>query len=639
MPKNLAPSTTSTTSSAVRRRSRHVLLLPGITLLLVALGFFVPKLTADPFLISFVPTVLITMLASMHVWLLLRVNLLSFASPPFMAVGGYVLALVATNVTSNAIVLIVACVVVPAMLAIPLGLVLLRLRGTYFALVTFVLAQVVVLIVVIAEGPLGGSSGLSGIPPATLGATQFAAGGDLVRFSVIVALVGMALAATVSIVWRRHFAAIEENEPLAASLGLQPWRYKTYAFVSAAGVAGLAGLILINQLGNAHPDSFGPLSAVNHVAASVIGGPSFLGPAVGALILAWLVHVFASQAQYSQLLLGAALILVTLFAKRGLTGLVVDAAKFLARAVSRPGPPDTGARAEPRSAEGDTTTQVPNTLTRRESVTTGEVVLSVDALAKRFGGVAAVDGVSLELRKGDILGVIGPNGAGKTTLINMISGAMVPSGGRVTLSGKALTGSSPQTMSRHGIARSYQQTSVFSGATVRENLRRAEAFSKRWVSDEELDELLRETGLDARLDDIAGDLPYGLQKLLGLLLPLATRPAVLLLDEPAAGLEVSERGRIDQLVEWAAERGSAVLLVEHDMDLVRRICPRLLVMDTGKELAHGTPEVVLTNPDVITAYLGVADDEELADIADLVEPSVLAEPEAGTHREEEIHRG
>ncbi|MCW2839995.1 MAG: hypothetical protein JWR55_1478 [Aeromicrobium sp.] len=638
MPKNSAPSTTSTKRSAVRRRGQHVLLVPGITLVLVALGFFVPKLTADPFLISFVPTVLITMLASMHVWLLLRVNLLSFASPPFMAVGGYVLALVAMNVTSNAIVLIVACLVVPAVLAIPLGLVLLRLRGTYFALVTFVLAQVVVLIVVIAEGPLGGSSGLSGIPPATLGATQFAAGGELVRFSVIVALVGMGLAATVSIVWRRHFAALEENEPLAASLGLQPWRYKTYAFISAAGVAGLAGLILINQLGNAHPDSFAPLSAVNHVAASVIGGPSFLGPALGALILAWLVHVFASQAQYSQLLLGVALILVTLFAKRGLTGLVVDAAKLLTRAISRPGSPDAEG-IEPRSAEGDTTTRVHTTLTRRESVTTGDVVLSVDALSKRFGGVAAVNGVSLELREGDILGVIGPNGAGKTTLINMISGAMVPSGGRVTLAGKTVTGSSPQMMSRHGIARSYQQTSVFSSATVRENLRRAQAFSKRWVTDEELDELLRETGLDARLDDIAGDLPYGLQKLLGLLLPLATRPAVLLLDEPAAGLEVSERGRIDQLVEWAAVRGSAVLLVEHDMDLVRRICPRLLVMDTGKELAHGTPEVVLTNPDVITAYLGVADDEELADIADLIEPSVLAEPAAGTHREEEIHRG
>ena len=640
-PAPTAPACNSSTSAAhslLRRVGQHVLLVPVVTLGLVFLAFFVPKLTADPFLVSFVPTVLITMLAAMHVWLLLRVNLLSFASPPFMAVGGYVLALVAMNVTSNALVLIAACLVVPALLAIPLGLVLLRLRGTYFALVTFVLAQVVVLVVVIAEGTLGGSSGLSGIPPATLGATQFAAGGDLVRFSVVVSLVGMALAAIVSVRFRRHFAALEENEPLASSLGLQPWRYKTYAFVSAAAVAGLAGLILINQLGNVHPDSFLPMSSTNHVAAAVIGGPSFLAPGIGALILSWLVHTFASQAQYSQMLLGAALIVVTLFAKRGVTGLAVDGAKLLARLTSRPDRSAKAEELEPRVAEGSTATQSGPVHQRRESVSTGDIVLSVDALAKRFGGVVAVGGVSLKLRQGDILGVIGPNGAGKTTLINMVSGAMVPTEGTVTLSGRTVTGSSPQAMSRHGIARSYQQTSVFSSATVRENLARAKTFSKRWVTDEELEDLLASTGLNARLDDIAGDMPYGLQKLLGLLLPLVTKPAVLLLDEPAAGLEVSERGRIDQLVEWAVERGSAVLLVEHDMDLVRRICPRLLVMDTGKMLAQGTPEEVLANPDVITAYLGVADDEGIPDLSELAE---AAAPGAavGAHRVEEIRRG
>jgi branched-chain amino acid transport system ATP-binding protein len=154
---------------------------------------------------------------------------------------------------------------------------------------------------------------------------------------------------------------------------------------------------------------------------------------------------------------------------------------------------------------------------------------------------------------------------------------------------------------------------VFSAATVRENLARAKSFSKRWVSEEELDELLRSTGLAARLDDHAGDMPYGLQKLLGLLLPLCTRPALLLLDEPAAGLEVSERVRVDELVDWVVERGTSVLLIEHDMDLVRRICPRLLVMDTGKTLAQGDPEEVLSNPDVITAYLGAEEDDDVSD--------------------------
>jgi ABC-type branched-subunit amino acid transport system ATPase component/ABC-type branched-subunit amino acid transport system permease subunit len=614
---------TTGTSGAARQplgRRLRVVAAPVATIVLVAAAWVTPKLTVDPFVLQFVPTVLVTLLAAMHVWLLLRVNLLSFASPPFMAVGGYVLALTAINLTSNAVVLIVMCLVVPALMALPLGLVLLRLRGTYFALVTFVLAQVVVLVIIIAEGPLGGSSGISGIPPATLGATSFAAAGDLVRFSVMVAVVGLAIAAVVSVVWRRHFAAIDENEPLAASLGLQPWRYKTLAFVAAAGVGGLAGLILINQLGNSHPDSFLPLSSVNHVAAAVIGGPSFLGPALGALLLSWLVHTFASQAQYSQLFLGVALILVTLFAKRGIAGLFADAAGLLRRSDSR----DTGEQCEGKTARGPEGGSAPIRERRRHEIPkAAPVVLSVDDLTKSFGGVAAVAGVSLQLRAGEILGVIGPNGAGKTTLINIVAGAMTPSSGSVTLAGKDVTGASPQRMSRQGLARSYQQTSVFARATVRENFARAKAFSKRWISDEELDGLLCSTGLDQRLDDRAGDLPYGQQKLLGLLLPLATRPDVLLLDEPAAGLELSARGHIDELVDWAVERGSAVLLVEHDMDLVRRICPHLLVMDTGKPLAEGTPHDVLSNPDVITAYLGVAadDEEDLAEIAELTERS------------------
>ncbi len=488
---------------------------------------------------------------------------------------------------------------------------LLRLRGTYFALVTFVLAQVVMLAVTIAK-PLGGSSGLSGIPAATLGGTDFAAAGDLVRFSVTVGVIGLVVAAVVSVVWRRHFAAIDENEPLAASLGLQPWLYKTLAFITAAGVAGLAGLILINQLGNSHPDSFQPFGAVNHVAAAVIGGVSFLGPVVGAVVLSWLVHEFASQAQYSQLLLGIALILVTLFARHGITGLVVDGVNLVRRG-AKGRTPETEASFD-EDEDGETTrfeAPAETSATRHRTVADdASEVLAVEALSKQFGGVAAVHEVSLNLREGEVLGVIGPNGAGKTTLINMISGAMPPTEGKVSLVGKNVTGWSSHRMSRQGIARSYQQTSVFSKATVRENLARAKSFSRRWVADDDLEELLSLTGLRGRLGDRAGDLPYGLQKLLGLLLPLATCPHVLLLDEPAAGLESSERGRVDALVDWAVEHGSAVLLVEHDMDLVRRICPRLVVMDTGKTLAEGETAEVLRDPAVITAYLGVQEDEE-----------------------------
>ncbi|HEV7964786.1 MAG TPA: ATP-binding cassette domain-containing protein [Actinoplanes sp.] len=601
------------------RHQVRLLAAPVLACVLVAASFAVPKLTADPFLLSFVPTIVVTLLATFHVWLLLRVNLLSFASPAFMAVGGYTLALAATHLTTNAVLLVALCFVVPAVLALPLGALLLRLRGTYFALVTFVLAQVVVLVVVIADGTLGGTSGISGIPPATLGAQSFGAGGPLLRFSAIVGLIGVAVAGVVTLRWRRHFAAIDENEPLAASLGLRPWAYKTASFVTAAGVAGLAGLVLVNQLGNAHPDSFSPFSAVNHVAAAVLGGVSILGPVIGAVVLSWLVHAFATQAEYSQLLLGATLILVVLYAKGGITGTVQRGVGMLAgrsgaaKTASRRAENVGAATRRPEATAASPTLDAPTPDAPSEPVPepSSEPILVVTDLSRRFGGVAAVNGISFRLKAGEVLGVIGPNGAGKTTLINMVSGHIASSGGRVELDGRALTGAPSHTMSRHGIARSYQQTSVFAGVSVRENLARAKAFSPRWISEAELADLLAATGLADRLDDRAGDLPYGLQKLLGLLLPIATRPRVLLLDEPAAGLERAERGRIDELVDWVVRRGCAVLLVEHDMDLVRRVCPRVIVMDTGRPLAEGVPDDVFADPRVITAYLGVADEDEL----------------------------
>jgi ABC-type branched-subunit amino acid transport system ATPase component len=209
---------------------------------------------------------------------------------------------------------------------------------------------------------------------------------------------------------------------------------------------------------------------------------------------------------------------------------------------------------------------------------------------------------------GEVLGVIGPNGAGKTTLVSMLAGQLAPTAGTVRLAGNRVTGMSAGRLARHGIARSYQHISVFATVSVRENLARARAYSSRWMDAPDLDRLLARMGLAERLDDRAGDLPYGLQKTLGLVMALAIEPRVLLLDEPAAGLESSERRRVDEIVAWAVARNCAVLLVEHDMDLVRRICDRVLVMDTGRPLAAGVPDEVLADPAVISAYLGTPDE-------------------------------
>ncbi len=241
----------------------------------------------------------------------------------------------------------------------------------------------------------------------------------------------------------------------------------------------------------------------------------------------------------------------------------------------------------------------------------GSTELRVESLAKRFGGLQVFEGVSFTIAPAEILGVIGPNGAGKTTLINVICGRLAPTAGRILLGGKDVTGAPFHTLSRMGLVRSFQQTNVFKTATVRENLSRAIRFSDgdaaRW---DDIDELLREFELLPRLDEQSDNLPYGLQKMLGLLLAYVTMPSVLLLDEPAAGLERKERTRVDDFVRYARERQAcSVLIVEHDMELIRRVCPRILVLDAGKVLAEGRPEEVLARKDVIDAYVGASEDD------------------------------
>ncbi len=245
----------------------------------------------------------------------------------------------------------------------------------------------------------------------------------------------------------------------------------------------------------------------------------------------------------------------------------------------------------------------------------GSPVLQAVNVSKQFGGNKVFNDVSLSLGKTDILGVIGPNGAGKTTLINVVSGQIQPTAGRVILKGQDLAKTSFHGRAKLGLVRTFQQTKTFKSASVEENLRRAQLFSGKGVP---LDTpfvraLLDRAGLLRRFDQVSDTLPYGMQKMLGLLMGFVTKPEILLLDEPAAGLEKDERFFIDDYVNAAVkEIGASVLLVEHDMELVKRICPRICVLDGGRMIAEGAPEEVLSRRDVIEAYLGTSDEEELA---------------------------
>ena len=236
--------------------------------------------------------------------------------------------------------------------------------------------------------------------------------------------------------------------------------------------------------------------------------------------------------------------------------------------------------------------------------------LQIDSLSMQFGGLKVFNNISFAVEPGETFGVIGPNGAGKTTLINLVCGLLAPSAGKIMLGDRDITGTPIHTVSRLGVVRSFQQTNTFKLASVEENLYRAKRFGAlRPGPDLKLESLLDEFALGSHLREPSNKLPYGLQKMLGLVMVLATRPRFLLLDEPAAGLERRERSQIDLFIEHAKSTlNCGILIVEHDMELVRRLCPYIVVLEAGHLLAEGHPDDVLSRTEVIDAYLGSSED-------------------------------
>jgi len=254
-------------------------------------------------------------------------------------------------------------------------------------------------------------------------------------------------------------------------------------------------------------------------------------------------------------------------------------------------------------------------------------ILSIRGLSKNFGGVRAVDDVSFDVMPGSIIGLIGPNGAGKTTTFNLISGRFSPSAGTLQMHGRSLLGLRPDQIAALGIARTFQGTRIFPNLTVTENVQIAAlsgaklGFWEDWLglraareaqvqAQQRAQEILAWVGLSELSAESAGSMAYAHQSLLGIALALAMRPKLMLLDEPFAGMNPGETARAAQMVRRIRGEGITVVLVEHDVPAVMRICDRIVVLDQGAKIAEGTPEEIRSNERVIEAYLGVDADAD-----------------------------
>ncbi|MEW9093460.1 MAG: ABC transporter ATP-binding protein [Clostridiaceae bacterium] len=249
-------------------------------------------------------------------------------------------------------------------------------------------------------------------------------------------------------------------------------------------------------------------------------------------------------------------------------------------------------------------------------------VLTIDNLSKSFGGIKAVTDINMMIDKGDIVGLIGPNGAGKTTFFNLLTGMYTPTSGKICFEDSHLNNLKPYKITDYGIARTFQNIRLFKNMTVIENVTlgfhknikygllasffKLPSFYKeeKRIYNEAL-ELLKKFGLDHKKDELAKNLPYGEQRRLEIVRALASKPSLLLLDEPAAGMNPNETRELMELIRWIKDNYElTIILIEHDMSLVMNICNKLSVLDYGTLIAEGEPKSVINNPRVIEAYLG-----------------------------------
>jgi branched-chain amino acid transport system permease protein len=493
-----------------------------------------------------------------------------------------------------------AAAVVGAFAGVIIGLPALRLRTFYFAMTTLGFATIITQIALAWQSVTGGGIGLPGPEmPA-----PFNTSGGFYAFCLGIACLATWISANIAYSrYGRALVAIRDADVAAEAVGISKPRLLVTIFIFSGATAAVAGGLFASLQTYITPDAFTfDLSLLFFISILIGGRGSILGPMIGTIVLTLLPEVAAPLAAWSTFLYAGLLLAVVLLAPGGIAAMLDFASR-------RPLPANRTILPRPDRLEG----LLPLRAEKPELV--------VSAIALGFGGVRAVDGVSLTVKSGSVHGLIGPNGSGKTTTLNVISGYYPQQEGRMTLGGQELPPGASDGRAKRGIARTFQTPRIVGEASVIDNVmigatpdaRASFAEVALSLPGKTRDEAeararaiaaLEAVGLAALADIRADRLQHSELRFIEIARALMARPAFLLLDEPAAGLSGDEIARLGELVKAVAARGTGVLIVEHHADLIFAICDHVTVLDLGKVLAAGTPEEIRTHKEVVNAYLG-----------------------------------
>ncbi|MCJ8507103.1 branched-chain amino acid ABC transporter ATP-binding protein/permease [Rhizobium lemnae] len=562
---------------------------------------------APPFLVTLMSHVGVSSLVVLGLVLLTGIGgMMSFGQAAFVGIAAYTTGWLTTALGWSPWLGLVFALALTAASALAIGAITLRLGGHFLPLSTIAWGLSIYYLFGNLE-PLGRHSGMLNIPPITLGPVSFMS--QTAMYYLIWTFTLLATLFCLNLLDSREGRALRllrGGAHLMGSIGMDTFRTRLRVFVIAGILAGLAGWLYAHMTRFISPAPFEVKISIEYLLMAMTGGASQVaGATVGAslivLIKNWLQdllpHLTDNPAQLEQVAFALMLILILRFARSGLMPLVLKLVKRMPR------PVDVQA----------------GLLPKRRLPATGETVLEVDAVERRFGGLVAVNKVSFNVKAGEIVGLIGPNGAGKSTMFNLITGTLSVSSGTVRFLGKDTRRLSQRQIAALGCARTFQHVKLRPAMSLLDNvvggtyLRTQAGYIKSGLKldreEEErarLEALMRleQVGLAERAHDLAGDLPLGQQRVLEIARALALDPVLLILDEPAAGLRKKEKDALAALLRKLRDDGLTILIVEHDMDFVMNLVDRIVVMVFGQKLREGDPTTIRRDPAVQEAYLG-----------------------------------